>query len=73
MTCTVVHVVAYIISEGLYILYFQIPPEFSKPERSGAELKKGDVWSMGVVAYIWICGVEFLSIYRFSLSLSYYD
>merc|ERR1719242_810492 len=33
-----------------------IPPEFAMRLRSGKDLKKGDLWSMGVIAYVWICG-----------------
>jgi len=32
-----------------------MPPEITRP-RTGAELKKGDLWSIGVICYILVCG-----------------
>ena len=33
-----------------------IPPEITRP-RTGVELKAGDMWSIGIIAFILVCGV----------------
>lgn len=32
-----------------------VPPEFSRP-RTGSDLKKGDMWAMGIMTYLLMCG-----------------
>ena len=33
----------------------QVPPEIVRP-RTGQELKKSDMWSIGIITYILVCG-----------------